>query len=79
MRNIIMLGSFIALLGFGSVGLAVAQTNPSPSDAVQTQDTPKAVGGDRLDRHEAKERAGDHRDRQSREEQDESRERHERR
>jgi hypothetical protein len=85
MGKTIMHGSFIALLGLGTVGLALAQTPPVPSDPVQAQGASKEVRGDRLDRREAKEHARDHRDdtkeprRESREGRDETRERHERR
>jgi hypothetical protein len=88
MRKTIMLGSFVALLGLGTAGLAIAQTNPPPSDTVQVQDTSKEAGGDRPDRpdrREAKEHAGDRRDDakeprpESRKGRDETRERHERR
>jgi hypothetical protein len=85
MRKTILYGSFVALLGFGTAGLALAQTPPLPSDTVQVQDASREARGDRLDRREAKERARDHRDdakgprRESREGRDETRERHERR
>jgi hypothetical protein len=82
MRKTIMLGSFVALLGLGTAGLALAQTNPPPSDTVQVQDTSKEARGDRPDRREAKEHARDHRDdakEPGREGRDETRERHERR
>jgi hypothetical protein len=60
MRRTIVHGSFVALLC--TAGLALAQTPPVPSDTVQAQDASKDARGDRLDRREAKERGGDHRD-----------------
>jgi hypothetical protein len=60
MRRTIVQGSFVA--GFGTAGLALAQTPPVPSDTVQVQDVSKGARGDRLDRREAKERGRDHRD-----------------
>ena len=62
MRRTIVHGSFVALLGLGTAGLALAQTPPVPSDTVQVQDVSKDARGDRLDRSEAKERGRDHRD-----------------
>jgi hypothetical protein len=85
MTMTIMLGSFVAMLGLGTSGQALAQTNPPPSDTVQVQDTSKEAGDDRLHRREGKEHARDHRDeakeprRESHEGRDETRERHERR
>ena len=62
MRSIIVHGSFVALLSLSTVGLALAQTPPVPSDTVQVQDVTKEARGDRLDRSEAKEHGRDHRD-----------------
>jgi hypothetical protein len=52
MRRTIVHGSFVALLGLGTAGLALAQTPPVPSDTVQVQDVPNETRGDRLDRRE---------------------------
>ena len=64
MRNTIILGTFIALLGLGAVAQASDQTGSSDNDAIQVtrEASHDDRGGGRYHRHERSERSRDRRD-----------------
>jgi hypothetical protein len=63
MRNTIILGTFIALLGLGAVAQASDQTGSNDNDAIQvTREASHDERGDRHHRYERSERSRDRHD-----------------
>jgi len=77
MRKTMILGSILALIGYGAVAMADDQSNSSAREQIKVQrDASNDMRGERHDRSERGDRSRE-RHEESREEQHESREMHE--